>query len=537
MLLRMPTPVRLNSEVHYLRKRVPSEVLAAAVGATLRIPVGEVVVPLRVGPGGIVKVSLRTTDPKIAKARQTVALSYLDKFWASLRNGPVRLDHQDVIALAGVWYRRTKKVWERDPGRASMWTILNSAALRWDDATAQREMRPYVAELLEEEGLRLEEGTKVRLAKAMHGAFRDVTALLERRVREEDYGKDEVEGRFPEWKPEALANDPPTRVAVMVLFADWEREARLANRTEKTLDEYRSLLQRFVDFVGHDDALRITPDDVIRWKDARLAAGLSLKTVKHSDMAVLKSVFGWATENLRLPANPVPKLKLKLGKKDQERERGLKIEEAIDILRAASAYEASPRELPQTAAAKRWVPWLCAYTGSRVGEMVQLRRGDVEQRGAHLIVTITPEAGKVKDKKTRRVVLHPHLLDLGFVNFVNSSPDGYLFVKAKNRAEADGRVRAVKNRLCEFVRKIVPDERVQPNHGWRHRFQTVGGEVDASERVVNAICGHGRRDVADDYGDRTFAAMAVALAKFPRYELNQPVKAANRSRGPGSGSM
>jgi hypothetical protein len=52
---------------------------------------------------------------------------------------------------------------------------------------------------------------------------------------------------------------------------------------------------------------------------------------------------------------------------------------------------------------------------------------------------------------------------------------------------------------------------------WRHLFQAVGGEVDGSERVVNAICGHGRCDVSDDYGDRTFKAMATALAKYPRY--------------------
>jgi integrase len=521
MLLRMPSPVRLNSDLHYLRKRVPNDVLAVAVGAVLRVPVGEVVVPVRVGRGGTVKVSLRTTDPEIAKERQATALAYLNKVWNALRNGPTRLDHQDVNALAGVWYRRTKKIWERDPGRATMWTILHSAAEGWDDAAAQREMRPYVVELLQEEGLKLDEDTQFALAKAMHRAFKDVTALLDRRARNGDYGRDEVEARFPEWKPEATPNDPPTRVPVMVLFADWEREARLANRTEKTLDEYRSLLQRFLDFVGHDDALRLTPDDVIRWKDARLAAGISLKTVKHSDLATLKSIFGWAEENRRIPVSPVPKLKLKLGKKNHEREKGFTHPEAINVLRSARDYVAAPRELDKTAAAKRWVPWLCAYTGSRVGEMVQLRRSDVERHGPHLIATITPEAGKVKDKQTRRVVLHPHLLELGFADFVNSSSNGYLFVNAKNRAEAEGRVQAVKNRLCEFVRKTVDDVRVSPNHGWRHRFQTVGRNVDANEGVVNAICGHGRRDVADDYGDRTFEAMATALAKYPRYNLEE----------------
>lgn len=32
------------------------------------------------------------------------------------------------------------------------------------------------------------------------------------------------------------------------------------------------------------------------------------------------------------------------------------------------------RERRETFAAKRWVPWLIAYSGARVGEMAQLRR-------------------------------------------------------------------------------------------------------------------------------------------------------------------
>jgi hypothetical protein len=77
------------------------------------------------------------------------------------------------------------------------------------------------------------------------------------------------------------------------------------------------------------------------------------------------------------------------------------------------------------------------------------------------------------------------------------------------------------------LRRTVDDVRVSPNHGWRHRFQTVGREVDASEGVVNAICRHGRRDVAEDYGDRTFKAMATALAKYPRYKMNVPASTAS----------
>ncbi|MGB8631769.1 MAG: hypothetical protein WCD69_20720, partial [Xanthobacteraceae bacterium] len=48
------------------------------------------------------------------------------------------------------------------------------------------------------------------------------------------------------------------------------------------------------------------------------------------------------------------------------------------------------------AAARRWVPWLCAYTGARVGEIAQLRKEDVVKREGLPSILITPEAGAVK---------------------------------------------------------------------------------------------------------------------------------------------
>ncbi|WP_348271515.1 DUF6538 domain-containing protein [Methylobacterium sp. Leaf108] len=38
-----------------------------------------------------VRVSLRTREPQEAKARQAVAVAYLEAFWRSMRDGPERL--------------------------------------------------------------------------------------------------------------------------------------------------------------------------------------------------------------------------------------------------------------------------------------------------------------------------------------------------------------------------------------------------------------------------------------------------------------
>jgi len=125
--------------------------------------------------------------------------------------------------------------------------------------------------------------------------------------------------------------------------------------------------------------------------------------VKDSDIAALKSVLGWAVNNGLLKDNPAAGLKVIAPKKTRTREPGFSGEEAKKLLQHAVAYKPSAGVSAKMAAAKRWVPWLCAYSGARVGEIVQLRKQDVRREGGLAFIVITPEAGPVKDKKAREV--------------------------------------------------------------------------------------------------------------------------------------
>lgn len=181
-------------------------------------------------------------------------------------------------------------------------------------------------------------------------------------------------------------------------------------------------------------------------------------------MAGLKTVFAWAVGNRRMASNPAAGITIKLGKPKKLRSKGFTDDEAGKLLLAARDYRKAD-ESPRTAAAKRWVPWLCAYTGARLGEMAQLRKQDFRQDGDHWVIHITADAGTVKTDEARDVVLHQHLVDEGFVQFVKDAAAGHLFLKVGNEGEVRGPLRGLKNRLAEFARVQVPDERVMPNHG------------------------------------------------------------------------
>ena len=121
----------------------------------------------------------------------------------------------------------------------------------------------------------------------------------------------------------------------------------------------------------------------------------------------------------------------------------------------------------ENVAARRWVPWLCAYTGARVNEITQMRSRDVMIVDGLHCVRITPEAGTVKDAKERIVPLHPHLIELGFVKFVRSRPKSaplFYSLQRQRRSDRENPTYAsVGNKLAEWVRNLgIADPRVAP---------------------------------------------------------------------------
>jgi integrase len=324
--------------------------------------------------------------------------------------------------------------------------------------------------------------------------------------------------------PSAASTPTPTAPSVTLtgILAGWWKESQATGRKPSTHESYRNTLAGLITFLGHDDAKLVTPEDIVRFKDHRLASinprngkPISGKTVKDSDLAGLKTLFGWAVSNRKLTSDPATGITIKLGKPQKLRGKGLTEEEAKAILQAALKVDGAGR----TDAARRWVPWLAAYTGARVGELAQLRKQDVAREGEHWVLLLTPEAGTIKTNEARKVVAHAHLIELGFPAFAEAAPAGHLFLKPSKSEDVLGPLQGLKNRLSEFVRTVVKDPNVAPLHGFRHRFKTVGMDAGVPSRILDAIQGHAARTAGDGYGDVTVKAMAMAMERVPRIVL------------------
>ncbi len=347
------------------------------------------------------------------------------------------------------------------------------------------------------------------------------------RVAERDGGDFTGRPSHPVIANAKLPEDAKEPVRLTKLWADYVAARKGAGFMRDGGTRQTPVIASLRKFLKHDDAARITRKDVMAWRD-ELMKTLSAKTVNDVYLSTVRSLFSWANENERLTENPAATVKQRKPKKVYSRERGFTDAEALAVLKVSRGYEPPAdefgrvRETPQLTAAKRWVPLLSAFSGARVSEMTQLRVEDIRCEGDVHVMRITPEAGTVKAGGYRDVPLHPQIIAEGFLEFVKEIGQGPLFHNGRDPAKYAAKAKRIANQIADWlrVREIVP-EGVQPTHGWRHRFKTLGRELEISERVVDAIQGHASRISGDNYGDVTLKIRVNAINRLPAYALHE----------------
>lgn len=403
---------------------------------------------------------------------------------------------------------------------------IRLAALRRELAAGEtHQVEHEIDAFLDRHGLSAERGTPEREVLAKQLMRAEIEAL--RRSLERD------EGDFGGQPTDPIVRPAPTlrkvaQVKLPQLWSDYLAARMQAGFIRDGGKLQEPVIRNLREFLGHDDAQRVTRKDVIAWRDHLLGAGrLGAKTINDVYLSTVRSLFTWAHENERLPENVAAKVRQPKPRKVRSRERGYTDAEALAVLRASRTHQPRPnqfgfvRETPHMTAAKRWAPLLCAFSGARISEITQLRKEDIRQEGRHHVMRITPDAGTVKTGAWRDVPLHRQVIAEEFLDFVASASDGPLFHGATDPATFATAAATVSDELAKWLRRSsIAPEGVQPNHAWRHRFKTVGRELGLSDRVIDAIQGHAGRTAGDSYGDVTITAKVKAIDALPVYDLD-----------------
>lgn len=248
-----------------------------------------------------------------------------------------------------------------------------------------------------------------------------------------------------------------------------------------------------------------------------MGRGLQGKTIRDGYLPAVGAAFGIAYESGALLVNPMAGLKVRAPKPVKLRDRDLTDDEAATILRASLA-PSPPKLADHHALARRWVPWLCAYTGARVGEITQLRAMDIKQEAGVWCIHITPEAGSVKTNEARLVPLHSHLISQGFADLAKAGDETPLFYDkdAGNEINPGSKIKAAA--LAKWARSLGVTA-PQPNHGWRHRFKTMTRTAGIPEYVADKIQGHAPASQSRRYGSVPITTLRDAIELLPRYEV------------------
>lgn len=494
--------------VYWLRKRVPLDLRASLHKAEE-------------------KRSLRTRDPGEAKRLHSQALQQLETRWASLRSGPKQLSEREAHELAAPIYGRFVEHYRDNPSDQTFWCPrvgeklwrfepidLNRLDPTRDGAAEFFRMDPDFLKrvqlqewclteadaCLKLHGLIVDQVSREKLAKAVGAAVQRASVQLASMARGEF-------GAPNSSTPVQQLRQPNGAGAVSLekLVEGWAAEKR---PSQKTLYEWRRVISELARFLGHDDASRITVDDLIQWKSALVEKGLRAKTIRDAKIAPVRAILGSAFHNRMLQSNPAERIIIQAKTKAGERKRGFTDEEARTVLAAAAV---------QTNPVRHWVPLLGAYSGARVSEICQLRSEDILQIEGIWAMRLVPEAGSIKTEGSERVVpLHRAVLQGGFLDFAKASHAGPLFKDLKrdrfgNRGGNGTKV------IGRWVRSMgLTDRRLSPNHSWRHRMRTLGRRYGLATDILDAITGHQRKSAGDAYGEFPIQALARELAKIPQ---------------------
>lgn len=505
---------------YYARLVIPKD-LRAIIGKT------EIRTPL----GGDYRQALKLLPGAVARLQSEIGQA--ERKLAAASPGPVIPRYPlspDEIAASHYAQRVAYDEMLRGDPRYSSVSVDDTLAQRLREAMAGRLSDDELFRLI---GVRLERFRATGNLSAEFGSdeWRQIARALcvaeyeaLSRVAERDEGDFTGKPNHPMIANTPLPEDQPEPVKLTTLWQDYVQARIQAGFMKDRGRRQAPVIESLRSFVKHNDARKITRKNLIAWRD-HLIQTLSAKTVNDIYLATARSLFRWAHENELLPEDVAETVRQPKPRKVQSREKGFTDAEAIVVLKASRSYEPQAdefgriRERPQSVAAKRWVPILCAFTGARVSEITQLRVEDVREEGGRLIIRISPDAGSVKAGGYRDVPLHRQIVNLGFSDFVKSVGQGPLFHNGTDPTKYAAKAQRMSNQIADWLRlkEIVPPG-VQPNYAWRHRLKTQALERGLNMRVIDSMQGHSGRTAGENYGDVTLIAKAAVIDALPEYD-------------------
>ena len=165
-----------------------------------------------------------------------------------------------------------------------------------------------------------------------------------------------------------------------------------------------------------------------------------------------------------------------------------------------------------------FLPLLGLYTGARLEEIGQSLVKDIKQeRGVHYLDINGDGPGKqLKTRSSwRKVPLHPKLVELGFLDYVQDLRERgqeRLFPKLRRGSKGQW-TSSFSKRFGRILDQVGIADSRKGFHSFRHTFKEACRRAVVAEEVHDALTGHSGGGVGRTYGAVPLEAMAEAIEK------------------------
>jgi hypothetical protein len=331
-------------------------------------------------------------------------------------------------------------------------------------------------------------------------------------------------------------------------FTHWQNKAR---PRPKTVMEAQSILERLKAFTGKTRISALTRSEMVQFQTNERKRMVREKPIRpqtvNKMMGLLRAVFGLAVDDLlreRGIHSPLEKLRKEKVKSSDITEKLDLSKEQLDALFGGPVHARGDRPVGGAGEAAYWMLLLGHTTGGRMSEFAQMSVHDVVVRDGVPCLWLTNQSAdesvaphrlsakereelvekSLKTGQSRRIIpLHPRLLELGFIDYVEHMrklgsyalfPD----IKPDNKGVAGGNFSKWFN---GYLRRVGIKRRGLDWVSFRHTLKTWMRDADVPQDVQDYVQGHTAERVAQGYGRFTPKKVLAELTKLSFPSLDQ----------------
>ena len=497
---------------------------------------------LKFFPSGELKKSLKTVSFKSAKALVKVYSFQAERLFTLVRSGMLT-DTQITQLVAEYFhnglkdaedYRAGKSFHSVDAVADEIETLgaIHSDALDNLVTNNLKAVESSVSVFLEERGISLDTADTDAYQKLCRGILRAQAEMLSVEIeRLKGNYQNEYDKRFnsltaeqaPVNTPESQETGKTLSEAITLHMKEKSLGKKLKPRSRVEYDSVYNLFQDVIAYLtGNQDVYvsSLDTDILIRYSEtlsqlpanARKSKALRDKSIgevleavkgtpikpisdatKNRNLGLVSSLLKWCVRRGYMKLNPAEGLGVKeSGKASDKRE--IYTREDLELLLSAPEFKSPDKDRPE----RFWIPLIALYSGMRLEEICQLHTKDIREVEGFPCFDVNENAPDKSVKSgagIRLVPIHPTLIELGFLHYVQNHADApRLWMTLERKKERYG-LDFGKWYGKQVKAKLFTGRDKLNFHSFRHTFIDNLARQGVDLKLIKDIVGHSQEDI------------------------------------------